>query len=648
MSHAHTSAVQRVGQLAQPLRPFAARFQNIPLHAQLRRARWAIPFVVLALAALHQLALHFIVAQLAPAWQPWAQVLIYGATGSIVAWVALTWIAGSVANRARVETQLRVAAAELEANHQKLSALNDLGNQLASAHSEQEVLELAAQAPLRLAHARASTVVTFDDNANSLKLDVAWGLSENYVRALRAQIDTGIDAARCRTCTVLKTHASSDCPLFVGMHEHARAEGIGSLVCLPIVREQTRVGVIAAYFPSVNGPPEDQVRLLDIVGGAVAAMLESLRTRTRHLSALTALDGAAHLRDTLGDFATQVLDITLAGWEAQAGGLFLYDAATQTWTCRAQRGLGDDLTDPRLAFVLQFARETHAAGAPRVIADRQPAFAAELASLAAAPLITDRQPLGVIVLAAKRPHALNQRHLDLLATVAHQIALAIRNAQLYTQVGQMAIYEERYRLAREIHDGLAQTLAYLGLQAERVEKLIATNRAADAATEIGEMRQSIRAAYVDAREAIDGLRLSVEKPEQLATQFADYVAGFARQTGIDTRLTVTPENLTTDAATALQLLRIAQEALTNIRKHAHAQHIQVHLVARAHELELTVADDGRGFPDEQSADAARGFRRHGLASMRERAQSIGGTLTIATGPGQGTRITVTLPQRGNR
>lgn len=117
MSHAPTSVTNKVGLGAAPLRRFAARLQAVPLHTQLRRARWIIPLIVLALAALHQIAFEFIVERLDVAWQTWAQILIYSATGSVVAWIALTWIAQGVAERARAETQLRAAYAELEANH---------------------------------------------------------------------------------------------------------------------------------------------------------------------------------------------------------------------------------------------------------------------------------------------------------------------------------------------------------------------------------------------------------------------------------------------------------------------------------------------------------------------------------------------------
>ena len=100
--------------------------------------------------------------------------------------------------------------------------MHDLGQRLSSADDEQAVLELAAQAPLQLTAARASTVVSFDNERDRLKLDMAWGLSETYLSALRSRMDEGIPAARCRTCVPLRTKATSDCPLFVGLQTVAQ------------------------------------------------------------------------------------------------------------------------------------------------------------------------------------------------------------------------------------------------------------------------------------------------------------------------------------------------------------------------------------------------------------------------------------------
>ncbi|MGB8645519.1 MAG: GAF domain-containing protein [Anaerolineae bacterium] len=608
----------------------------------IRILRWRIPALVavLALVALHELFLSLVIPRVSPDWRLPVEVTVYGLTGIVAAWLGLTVLARVLARREKAEADMQNAFKELEFNHQRLLALHDLGENLAEVDDEQSVLELAAQAPGKLVGAQASTVVTIDRERDRLKLDMAWGLSDPYLRALRAQMDAGVPAGRCASCSTLRTETNSDCPMFAGLHEQAKQEGIGSLICLPINHERIRVGFIAAYFPSAFGPPEDHIRLLNILGGAIAGALHSLRIRAHQVDTLHALDRASQTPEALNDLAAQMLEITAEGWQASSAGLFLYDAASQLWTCHAQRGLGQALTNPRFTVALELARKAQAVRQPVIFPALEPGRH-DLVSAAAAPLETDGKPFGAIVLASQHPRAFIETHTELLGTMAHQIALAIHNVQLYAQINQLAVYQERYRISREIHDGLAQTLGYLGLQAERLENLLVQGRVEAAGSELVEMRQTIRAAYVDVREAIDGLRLSVREPGEIAPQLKDYVGEFARQSGLVVQFTAEPENLSVDSTVGTQLLRIAQEALTNVRKHASARRVEVHIAEAHGELELTITDDGRGFPD--ATERGHSHHRYGLTTMRERAESLNGRLAVATGPGQGTRIAVTIP-----
>jgi nitrate/nitrite-specific signal transduction histidine kinase len=335
------------------------------------------------------------------------------------------------------------------------------------------------------------------------------------------------------------------------------------------------------------------------------------------------------------------LQITISGWDAQAGGLLLWEPETQTWECIASLGFEADSEDPYFTAALEMAQQAYQANQSMIRSELESPTSPGLRSMAAIPLITEGQPLGVLFLGAQRRRAINTDQTELLNTVAHQIALAIRNAQLYAQLSQMAVLKERYRLSREFHDGLAQTLGYLGFQAEHVENLVADEQSGEAIAEIHELRQTIRAAYADLREAIDGLRLSVDDPGQVAARLESYTAAYARQTGITTEFQAEPPNLEIDPGAALQILRIAQEALTNVRKHAQANHVWVRLQEEKDSLQMRINDNGRGFPTELETERTQ--HSYGLTTMRERAEGLGGILTIATSPEKGTRITVDIP-----
>lgn len=627
-------------------------YWTAPLHIRLRRIRWIVPIVVILLAAVHQMGLHYIIDLLSDAWHQEAELIIYGFTGSIVSWIGLTRIASSVEAQAEAEKNKITAYETLETNHQQLIALNELGQLLSVANSEQAVLELAVRAPKQLAGSLASSIVTYTQEKNSLKLDMAWGLSDNYVRELKSHLATDVSAARCRKCSMLRAEETGDCPLFQSLHQASKAEGIAGLICIPMVNEQERIGMISAYYSEGEEPSEDQVHLLNVLSGVIATMLENLRSRTKQTEAIYALDQILGTGDTVApammNFEDQVLHITSAGWDAQAAGLFLFDQDTQSWTCKANHGLGDDLSDKRLNYALSLVQQANKAGTAILRQDITAEFGVDFFSAVSAPLIAEGQTLGAIFLASNRRRAFQNRHTELLNTMSHQIALAIRNAQLYVQLDQLAVLKERFRLSREIHDGLAQTLAYINLQTERLEGLIKTDKKEAAVVEAGEMRKSIQSAYLEAREAIEGLRQDLDRPDQMIIRLTEYSNLFSQKTGIETKLCIEPNGLLIAPTVALQLLRIVQESLTNVRKHSKATRVDINVTAIEKQLELSITDNGIGFPDVPKLDQLINQQHYGLTTMRERARNLGGDLTIATGAAQGTRISVTVPLQDNK
>ncbi len=614
---------------------------------QVWRLRWLAPVVPLAVAALLQWVLGRLHPSVPEGTLFWIGVLLHGLLGTIIIWLALGWLARNAARQEQTEAELRAAYESLAETHRQLLAVHDIGREIASAEDIQHVLEVAARAPVQLTGAIGAAVVTFDetsDGGERLKLDMAWGLSDTYLAGLRRRMAEGISAGRCLRCEHLTAHVSSDCPLFIGMQELARKEGIQSLICLPISVERKREGIISAYFPSPHGPPEEQVRLLNIVATEIAAALDSVRLRASQMASLYAVE---NLPDgpNLEDLLTQVLDTTLTGWRAQGGALLLYDEAAHNWSREVQRGiLADGKSPSELAHLL--AEEVRRERSLLLIADihRSPwsqAAGPEMRSAAATPLTTGNEFLGVLVMVATRADHFEPRHEPLMLALSRHAALSIRNAQLHAQVQRMAVVEERYRLSREIHDGLAQTLGALGWQIDRIKQMLDEGRLEEATAELEQGRRMVREAYADVREAIDDLRLDIEQAGGLATALAEYAADFERRSGVAVTLNLTPDLPCLTASAELQLLRIAQEALTNVRKHAQARHVEIGLrgTPDAGHVTLTVADDGRGF----DADLPRGRGRLGLATMRERAQSLGGEFSIITGPNRGTRIRVTLP-----
>ncbi|MDQ7842339.1 MAG: sensor histidine kinase [Armatimonadota bacterium] len=214
-----------------------------------------------------------------------------------------------------------------------------------------------------------------------------------------------------------------------------------------------------------------------------------------------------------------------------------------------------------------------------------------------------------------------------------------RTEELFQQVRRLAILEERDRLAREMHDSLGQVLGFVNLKAKVAEDLIARGRPEDAGAELRQMRAAVQEAYEDVRQAILSLR-SAPQARGLVAGLQEYVQRLREQTGLAIRLEA-PEELRLPPAVEAQVIRIVQEALTNVRKHARARSVEIRFSREGATAVVSIADDGRGF-DVAAVEGAKGMH-FGLLTMKERAESIGGRLEVTSAPGQGTRVTLWIP-----
>jgi signal transduction histidine kinase len=213
------------------------------------------------------------------------------------------------------------------------------------------------------------------------------------------------------------------------------------------------------------------------------------------------------------------------------------------------------------------------------------------------------------------------------------------------KVQSLAILEERERIAREMHDGLGQVLGFVNTKTLAVARLLEVGRIEEARVQVAQLEGMAKDVYADVREAILGLRTTLSRERDLLAALREYVAGFEQQSGIHVELDVSgwPPEPPLPLAAEIQLVRIVQEALANVRKHAQAQGAVVRLVGEHGEVRLSIVDDGRGF--DPSRPDREGWPRFGLQTMRERAEGVGGSFTIDSRPGAGTQVTISIPAR---
>jgi DNA-binding NarL/FixJ family response regulator/signal transduction histidine kinase len=223
--------------------------------------------------------------------------------------------------------------------------------------------------------------------------------------------------------------------------------------------------------------------------------------------------------------------------------------------------------------------------------------------------------------------------------MAGAAGIAVTYRRLYDRAREKGQVEERNRLAREVHDTLSQGLATIVLQLEALGRSLPAD--SEARLLAGEIRDVARRSLDEARRAIRGLSPSLLGERSLADALADEVARFERRTAVRSEFIASGAPVLSEER-AVALLKVAQEALHNIEKHAGAQRVRVELMSDTDEprVALMVADDGCGFDRTAAQQRITGF---GLSSMRERIRLVGGDVDVFSAAGWGTRVSARVP-----
>ncbi|GGY35256.1 nitrate/nitrite sensor protein [Pseudoduganella albidiflava] len=255
-------------------------------------------------------------------------------------------------------------------------------------------------------------------------------------------------------------------------------------------------------------------------------------------------------------------------------------------------------------------------------------------------LYAQGQYLGMFNLHFRRHRELGSADKSLLETLGQLLGTAIENLRLGAREREMAISEERNLVAQGLHDSIAQGLNFLNLQVQMLEDSVRRQQYGDVSGIVPLLRAGVQESYEDVRELLLNFRTRLAEESLLAT-LQSALGKFERQAGIAATLDADPDGAPFPREHQLQLLFIVQEALSNVRKHAGAGHVQVVLRDRD-DFTLAIADDGGGF---DMADLERKGDSHvGIHIMRERAQRVGATLDVRSAPGAGTTVTLHLPR----
>ena len=380
---------------------------------------------------------------------------------------------------------------------------------------------------------------------------------------------------------------------------------------------------------------------------------QQVAARTQELAVLNAIAATVNQSHDLGKILNDALDETLQVMGIESGGIYLLDDEVQVITLAVQRGFSPDLVSEidKLEVGEGLSGQVILSGKPLIRRDvsKDPLLTRllvrkeALRSLAIVPIKSKGKVIGTLFTVTHDEHEFSGQELQLLTSIAHQIGIAVENAKLFTQTRQLAIVDERNRLARDLHDSVTQSIYSLTLLSEAGQRMIKIgdlNQAADNQSRLGEIAQQ---ALQEMRLLVYELRPQVLKSEGLFGALEHRLAAVERRAGINARLHVVQE-IELPKKFEEEFFHISMEALNNILKHAGATEVIVSLSSEHETLLMKIEDNGKGF-DPELAKNQGGI---GISSMIERAENIGGSISIQSEVGGGTIICVRAPLDGHQ
>ncbi len=508
----------------------------------------------------------------------------------------------------------------------------------------------------------ACAIFRLDESKNSLRIVSARGLPQAYVNQARVPVgELAVGAAVAKGHPVTTTASSGgtlDLPPPRHAGSHDRPGAFKTVLGIPLLAKGRPLGAIAVYSCEEREFPPAEVSMLSIFASYAAIAIENAalyaQVQRRLAESLSIQEvGAALVRELdLGNILRLVAGHARRLAEASGSLVALPAPGGTRLEIRVVRGerleplLGQQVPVDGSLLGVAF-RSGRAVRSDDVMRDprlrhRRLAGRARIKSLVAVPLRIKDQVLGVLAVVNPGP-GFDAAEVEVLQLLGHHAAIALENAGLHEKARELAVAEERSRLARELHDSISQSLFSLVLNAEALAELTRRDpaRAQALAHRVKEISQE---ALVEMRSLIFELRPAALEEKGLVTAIRNHVELFRRRQGIDVEFEASGgEVLAKDVQ--LALYRVAQEALSNVAKHARATRVRVSLQVDEVAARLVVADDGVGFDPAFALNPGLADRQAhlGLTSMRERAELVGGRLQLDSGPGRGTRVVVTVP-----
>ena len=550
----------------------------------------------------------------------------------------------------RMVRQLRETYGELEqrvsARTEELTVLNSIAAIMSSSLVLDEILDDALAKALEALDFESGAIFVSDSPGGDLRIAVHRGLSEKF----REHVSGGLLSERvARTSEPLFIDDLAD---FDGAPEVVLAEGYRAVASVPLLSKGNVEGVLTIAGWEPHHFDDSNLALMSGFANQIGVAIENSRLyeiERRRAEQFRVIGEVGRQITSILDVDELLQEITRLvanafGYYIVHVGLIEDGELVYRGRAAGDRSHPYDFVSPvRLELGSQGITTWVAShGEPLIVPDvsEDPRYLSvrgmpEIRSELALPVMGRGEMIGVLDIESDRLNAFAEDDVAILQSLANQAGVAIQNAKLYEQARQFAVLEERQRLARELHDSVTQEIYGVTMFAEATVRLLAQGNEAQAVDHLRELQASAQEALAEMRLLIYELRPPVLEQVGLQGALQARLEAVEGRSGLETQFSAEGQ-VELEREIQENLYGIAREALNNSLKHAQATSLSVNLYVSEPSVLLEISDDGVGF--DPNGDYQEGGL--GVRGMQERAEQIGGILSINSKPGEGTSVVV--------
>ncbi|GAP15189.1 histidine kinase [Longilinea arvoryzae] len=525
--------------------------------------------------------------------------------------------------------QQRLIRMELADNEQKMISMERelkgvqwINRILTTAQDEKQLVEGALNMILDISGATAVSLVPMDEWGIPLPAYSLGKLPQPMLTSWAEHLTALRVRKICHQCQRLHAEAGEKCPLLEGPYSAV------DVYCLPMQRNELMLGMLNLYLLPSQKLDASLRAFLEQILVEIGQGVETLRQRSRELNTLRYYQQDERESPDLGSQFGGLIEDLLPLLEAEAAILRVQSPDLSGGLLRLTFG-----TSSGLAVLENSARQSaQVVGVTEAVEAKGPGRL-QVNSL----MLPDGSSVGELWIWLRDGAESGECQSSLIEVIAHQVGLLLEMERFRKSIKFETVVQERIRLAREIHDNLAQTLAFLKLTTAQMQNYLGQGDYPRLNQAIKQSYQALSEAYIDTRKSIEDLRLAPR--EGLFNWLSRLSKDYERDFSIPIQMDVTQEMPALNPEIEIQIMRIIQEALNNVRKHADARHVDIRAHSQKEDLIIEIQDDGCGFSPAEVPEISR----FGLRGMRERAEAVGADFQVLSQPGQGTTVRLQLP-----